>query len=165
MQWWRLRDEARHRIELADLERSVGRRTWQACQEDLSTESDTLDEEFVLEQSTSSSNPDLPPNAPAKSTEKSIELTSSSSFMSYIDVISSSIDKYSRRFFEATVLKYSEHYRLSIGQQNGRVKVILLCHCGRKMSIYRRDESSSYILSNSYAHLSQCTYSKTRQIL
>ena len=85
--------------------------------------------------------------------------------MSYIDVITNSIDKHSRRVFESTILKYSEHYRLSIDQQNERVKVILLCQCGTKMSIYRRDESSSFILSNYYAHLSQSTCSVMRQIL
>ena len=50
-------------------------------------------------------------------------------------------------------------------RQNEQINVILNCQCGAKVSIYRRDESSSFILSNYYGHLSQSTCSMMRQIL
>ena len=91
-------------------------------------------------------------------------LTSSLS-IDHINSISSLIDKYSRKSFMSTVLEYSEHYHSSFVQQDLRLKVILHCQCGTNISLLLRDESSSFILSNYYAHLSYSDCSMMTRIL
>lgn len=85
--------------------------------------------------------------------------------VNHFDIINNAIEKYSKKYFESIVLKYNEHYRLSMVKQDERMKVILHCQCGTQVSSYQRDGSSSFVLSNYYAHLSQSTCSMMRKML
>ena len=129
-------------------------------------EIDPVDNESLPETLTSIINPDSCLTSSGQVIEKPLESISiSPSSVNHIDAINNTIDKYSRRCFVSTILKYNERYRLSMVRQNEQIKVILHCQCGTKVSVYRRDESSPFILSNYYAHLSESTCSMMRQIL
>ena len=80
----------------------------------------------------------------------------SSKFLSVNDhvvFIKDLIEKYSRKVFKSTILKHDEHYSLSVTNSEQTFKAIIKCKCGTKIVLPSRSDTSTFILSNFYAHL------------
>ncbi|CAF4353097.1 unnamed protein product, partial [Rotaria sordida] len=63
------------------------------------------------------------------------------------------IEKFSFKTFTSTILKNDEHYQLIVTQDGQKFKGIIKCQCGAKLILPSRSETSTFILSNFYAHL------------
>ncbi|CAF4251921.1 unnamed protein product [Rotaria sp. Silwood2] len=62
------------------------------------------------------------------------------------------IEKFSFKTFTSTILKNDEHYQLIITQDGQKFKAIIKCQCGAKLILPSRSGTSTFILSNFYAH-------------
>lgn len=75
------------------------------------------------------------------------------------------IEKYSSKIFMSVVLKRNEHYELFIKQNNEKFSAMIKCKCGTKLTLPVRTETSTFILSNYYAHLTMSNCSMVDRIL
>jgi hypothetical protein len=61
-------------------------------------------------------------------------------------------------------LKNGEHYQLIITQDERKFKAVIKCQCGVKLILPSRSETSTFILSNFYAHLTTSNCSMVERI-
>jgi hypothetical protein len=118
-----------------------------------------------------------PPGAITTSSSSAITLLTSSaknanassskykSVHDHVVFIKDLIEKFSRKTFTSTILKDGEHYHLSITNTEQTFKAIIKCKCGTKIFLPSRSDTSTFILSNFYAHLTASTCSSVKEIV
>lgn len=82
----------------------------------------------------------------------------------HVIFIENLIEKYSRKIFMSISLKRNEHYELVIKQNNEALTAMIKCKCGTKLTLPGRVETSTFILSNYYAHLTKTNCSMVEHI-
>jgi hypothetical protein len=74
------------------------------------------------------------------------------------------IEKFSRKSFISVILKQNEHYDLMIAEDGQAFKATIKCQCGSKIMLPIRSDTSSFILSNFYSHLTTSNCSMVDRI-
>jgi hypothetical protein len=117
----------------------------------------------VLSTSSATSSRTVPSEELAESYASSVSTPPWSS--AHIGTIEGLINKQSGKIFHSTILKHNEHYHLTFVNENQRLRGIIRCKCGTKISLLLRDQTSSFILSNYYSHLTNSDCSMVTKIL
>ena len=79
-------------------------------------------------------------------------------------LINDLIEKYSRKTFDSVILKQNEHYELVIVEDGQTLKATIKCQCGSKIMLPIRGDTSTFILSNFYSHLTTSNCSMVDRI-
>ncbi|CAF3906531.1 unnamed protein product, partial [Rotaria sp. Silwood1] len=83
----------------------------------------------------------------------------------HVSFITDLIEKFSRKTFVSVILKQNEHYELQVAPDGETLKAVIKCNCGGRLMLPIRSDTSKFILSNFYAHLTTSTCSMVNNIL
>jgi len=98
------------------------------------------------------------------STSSSISTSKYKTTNDHVIFIKDLLEKFSRKTFMSTILKQNEHYDLTVMEEGQSLKAIVKCQCGTKIMLPTRSDTSTFILSNFYSHLTTSNCSMVNQI-